>query len=287
MTGYGKGTAPVGGGELTVEVRTVNHRFIDFSIRLPRSMSGYEIEIEKAVRRKISRGHVYVTVTFGRGIESNSVTLNRKLLKKTWKEISGFARKEGIPGEIDIGTLLALPDMFRPEIENIPRTRLKDAVRRAVTQAVDRCVKMRQGEGKTLLADIRKRLKMVERVAGKIEKMVPRALEDSLGRSRERIERLIDQRQLDDDRWAIEAAVIAEKTDFSEELVRLKSHIKQFSSMIAGGGEVSKKLTFLLQEIHREVTTMSNKTLDSQIITLCVSLKEQVEKIREQVQNLE
>jgi len=287
MTGYGKGSAPVGGGKIDVEIRTVNHRFLDFSIRVPRPLNGYEREIEKAVRRKVRRGHIYVNVVFDKGADSTTSAVNKKLLKKTHRELTSFAKKEGIPGDLEIGTLLMLPDMFRPEIDTIPPVQLKAGLKKALAESVDKLADMRNREGKTLQLDMQKRLKDISKIAAKIDKKTPKALKDTLSRARKRLENLIGKREIRDDRWAIEAAVLAEKTDFAEELVRLNSHLGEFSAALDRGGEVAKKLTFLLQEIHREATTMGNKAADPGIIRDCLAIKEQVEKIREQVQNLE
>ena len=287
MTGFGKGSAPVGGGKIDVEIRTVNHRFIDFSIRVPRPLNGYERDIEKAVRRKVRRGHVYVNVVFDKGADSTTSAVNRKLLRKTYRELTAFAKKEGIPGDLEIGTLLMLPDMFRPEIDTISPATLKAALKKSLVQAVENLADMRAREGKTLQVDMQKRLADISKVAAKIEKKAPRALEETLERSRKRLENLLGRAEVKEERWAIEAAALADRTDFSEELVRLGSHLGEFCSVLGKGGEISKKLTFLLQEIHREATTMGNKSADATIIRDCVAIKEQVEKIREQIQNLE
>ncbi len=287
MTGYGKGSAPVGGGKIDVEIRTVNHRFIDFSIRVPRPLNGYEREIEKAVRRKVKRGHVYVNVIFDKGADSTTSAVNRKLLRKTYRELTAFAKKEGIPGDLEIGTLLMLPDMFRPEIDTIPPATLKAALKRSLVEAVDNLADMRNREGKTLQADMAKRLRDISKVTVRIEKKAPKALEQTLARAHKRLKNLMGKAEMGNDRWAIEAAALADRTDFSEELVRLNSHLGEFGSVLGKGGEISKKLTFLLQEIHREATTMGNKSADPVVIRDCLAIKEEVEKIREQVQNLE
>jgi len=287
MTGYGRGAAPVGGGKIDVEIRTVNHRFLDFSIRVPRPLSGYESDIEKEVRKKVRRGHVYVNVSFDKGADSTTSAVNSRLLRKTYRELTAFARKEGIPGELEIGTLLMLPDMFRPEIDTISQTKLKAALKKALTKAVGKLSDMRDREGETLRADMRRRLADIGKVAARIDRKAPRALEQTLERSRRRLQNLLGRKEMRDERWAIEAAALADRTDFSEELVRLNSHLGEFGSVLEKGGEISKKLTFLLQEIHREATTMGNKSADAAIIRDCLAIKEQVEKIREQVQNLE
>lgn len=287
MTGYGKGEVREGEGTVTAEVRTVNHRFIDFSIRVPKPLNGYEREIEKLVRAAVRRGHVYVTVTMDKTVETESISINRDLLRRAHRLLTEFAIEEGIPGRVDIGTLLSLPDVFTNGASEALPESVWIRVRKAVTSALDNCVEMRGTEGAELVRDVMRRLGVIEKGVSRIEKKAPLALKRSLARTRERLRQLIKGNEIEESRWAIEAAIMTDRTDFSEELVRLKSHIAQFRSVVEKGGEVSKSLTFLLQEMHRETTTMSNKAADSSIISECLSLKESIEKIREQVQNLE
>ena len=287
MTGYGKGEVRSGAGAVTVEVRTVNHRFIDFSIRLPRSLNGYEKEIEKIVRGAIKRGHVYVTVTFDKSVENESIAINKELLRRAYRNLSDFAIEEGIPGRVDIGTLLTLPDVFTNGLSEALPESLWASVREALMIALERCTTMRSDEGEALARDIMRRLAGLDKSVARIEKKAPLALKRALARAKDRLRQLMDGKKIDENRWLMEAALMAERTDFSEEFVRIKSHVAQFTTVIEKGDEVSKSLTFLLQEIHREATTMANKAADASIIRECLSLKEGAEKIREQVQNLE
>jgi len=287
MTGYGKGEARSGAGAVTVEVRTVNHRYIDFSIRLPRPLNGYEKEIEKIVRGAVKRGHVYVTVAFDKSVETESVTINRDLLRRAYRMLSDFAIEEGIPGRVDIGTLLAIPDVFTSGLDETLPDSLWARVREALEIALERCMAMRGNEGSELARDVMRRLAVLEKSVARIEKKAPAALKRALARAKDRLRQLMDGNTIDENRWLMEATLAAERTDFSEELVRIKSHLTQFRAVADKGDEVSKSLTFLLQEIHREATTMANKAADASIIRECLSLKEGVEKIREQVQNLE
>jgi uncharacterized protein (TIGR00255 family) len=287
MTGYGKGEAQGSAGVVTVEVRTVNHRFIDFAIRLPRQLNGYEKEIEKIVRGSLKRGHIYVTVAVDHSVETESVTINKTYLRKAYRVLSDFAIEEGIPGRIDIGTLLALPDIFGNNLDAAAPETLWSHAREALVAALEKCNEMRRIEGEELARDTMRRLGALEKSAARIEKKAPLALKRSLARAKERLAQLLAGHKIDENRWLMEAALTAERTDFSEELVRIKSHLAQFRTVIEKGDEVSKSLTFLLQEIHREATTMANKASDAAIIRECLSLKEGIEKIREQVQNLE
>lgn len=287
MTGFGKGEARPGAGTVTVEVRTVNHRYIDFSIRLPRPLNGYEKEIEKIARGVIKRGHVYVTVAFDRSVETESIAINKDLMRRAYRLLSDFAIEEGIPGHVDIGTLLSIPDVFTNGLSEAVPESLWTRVREALGIALDQCVAMRGNEGAELVRDIMRRLAVLEKSVARIEKKAPLALKRALVRAKERLRQLMDGSKIDENRWLMEATLTAERADFSEELVRIKSHLAQFRTVIEKGDEVSKSLTFLLQEMHREATTMANKAADALIIRECLSLKEGVEKIREQVQNLE
>ncbi len=287
MTGFGKGEVREGGGSVTVEVRTVNHRFIDCSVRMPRSLNGYEREIEKIVRGAVKRGHVYVTVAFDKGIENEGFTINKEFLRRVYRMLTDFAIEEGIPGRVDIGTLISLPDVLSASLEGALPESLWERVRRALAIALERCGEMRRIEGEELARDISRRLAALDKGVGRIEKKAPPALRRSLARAKSRLRQLLDGKDIEEARWLTEAALMAERIDFSEELVRLRSHLAQFRSVLEKGGEVSKSLTFLLQEIHREATTTANKASDASIIGECLALKDGVEKIREQIQNLE
>jgi uncharacterized protein (TIGR00255 family) len=287
MTGYGKGEVREGEGAVTVEVRTVNHRFIDCSIRVPRSLNGYEREIEKIVRGVVKRGHVYVTVAFDKGIESEGFAINKEFLRRTYRLLTEFAIEEGIPGRVDIGTLISLPDVLSASLEGALPESVWERVRRSLDIALERCCQMRRSEGAELAKDIGRRLAGLEKGVSRIEKKAPPALRRSLARAKARLRQLLDGGDVDETRWITEAALMAERIDFSEELVRLRSHLAQFRAVLGKGDEVSKSLTFLLQEMHREATTTANKASDASIISECLALKEGIEKMREQVQNLE
>ena len=164
---------------------------------------------------------------------------------------------------------------------------LEEAVSKSLGVALLDCIDMRRKEGAELFKDIIKRLAAMEKITASIEKGAPRAINRSLARTRKRLNQLLGDTDMDENRWVIEAAIMIDRTDFSEELVRLKSHLHRFRVVLKKGGEISKKLTFLLQEIHREATTMGNKAVDSRIIQHCLAIKEGAEKIREQVLNIE
>lgn len=287
MTGYGKGEAETREGRALVEIRTVNHRFIDFSVVLPPFMLEYESEIKRIVKKQLNRGYVTVSVTFESSEKYISSGLNRPFLRKVYGDITEFADREGIPGELDINNLISIGGAFESKNVSVSADKAWSCVEKALRQALKGCVEMRRREGEEMRRDIEKNLRTVEKLTGRIKKRVPVALNSMHKRAKKRLRELIGKSKLDDSRWEMEAAALAERSDFSEELARLKSHITQFNSILKRRGELSKRLTFMIQEIHREATTMGNKASDSKIIKDSISIKEAVEKIREQVQNLE
>ncbi len=287
MTGFGRGESQIGSGHMIAEIRTVNHRFLDFSTKLPVEMTQYQDYIEKLARKRISRGHVYIKVSFDSSFQAEHKGVNEKYLAKIYQDLQDFASRRGIRGEIDLNALLNLPDAFVSEDAEVPERKMKKAIRESVGGALERCVEMRAREGKTLEKDIASNLVKIRKAVAKIDKRAPAAIKRSFGKTRDRVKKMLDQAKLDDSRWLTEVAIMSDKADFSEELVRLSSHIDLFEKELERGGDVAKKMTFILQEIHREVTTLGNKSSDTRIIRECLNIKEGTEKIREQAQNLE
>ena len=287
MTGYGKGEARVGEGAVRVEVRSVNHRFLEFTTRLPRTLYGREKEIERLARGKIRRGHVYITVSMDRSLESEGIEVDFGAIRRLYWALSTFASREGIPGGISLDSLLAVPELVSLNSEAIPGEKLWPAAKKALQGALEGCARMREREGAELALDIEKHASRIDKAITRVEKRSQGASKRAFAKVKKRLKQLTEEISLDESRLVTEAAIMADRMDFSEELVRLKSHLKQFGAILSKGGEASKKLTFLLQEIHREATTMGNKAAEATIIRDCISIKESVEKIREQVQNIE
>jgi len=288
MTGYGRGKSRAKSGEITAEVRSVNHRFLEVTVRLPRALSGYEGEVEKLVRKHLRRGHVYVTVNMDAFALEGTFKVNSTLIAKVYRELERVAEREGIPGKVDIATVLSLPEVVsvisEPHDARVLWPRAKEAVERALRE----CVAMRRKEARELVKDISKRVKRIAQIVDRIGRKAPELSRKAFKRARERVKKLLEgTAAFDESRWATELAILADRSDITEELIRIKSHLAQFQSVLKKGGEVSKRLTFLLQEIHREATTMGNKSPDAKVIEMCLVIKEEVEKVREQAQNLE
>jgi uncharacterized protein (TIGR00255 family) len=287
MTGYGQGDASDGTSHVVVEIRTVNHRYLDYSIKLPRTLHSRERDIKERVRTKLARGRIYVTITVESEVPGQHVTINEALMKRYLEQLKAFAQANGIAGDVDINTLAGLPDVITSNEEEPETEAVWPLVEKGLDDAIGACLKMRVEEGKALEKDLKERMATVDTTVAEIERIAPGVSRRHAEAFRKRIAALLEGVQIDEDRMTTEIALMAERLDFTEEVTRLHSHVAQFNRYLGEGGEVSKKLTYILQEMHREASTIGAKASDSDIIQQVVALKEETEKLREQVQNLE
>lgn len=287
MTGFGQGEASDDAHTVSVEIRTVNHRFLDYAFKLPRVLNARERDMKERIRKGLARGRIYVTVSVESEAADRNVQINAPVLEQYLKLLREFAESRNVGGEIDINTLVQLPDAIVTKEEENDIQTLWPLAEKALDAAVEQCRQMRIVEGKALEEDLVARMKTIDGTVGEIEKLVPGVSQRHAESFRKRIEQLMGDVTVDEDRLTTELALMADRLDVSEELTRLRSHIAQFNQTIKNGGEVSKKLTYLLQELHREASTIGAKASDSEVIQHGVALKEETEKLREQVQNLE
>jgi len=287
MTGFGQNEISDKNSRISAEIRSVNHRFLDFSIKVPKALSSKEQDIREAVKRKISRGRISVTISINGGGIDQAVKINTVLMERYLKALRRFSRKNGLSGDINVNTIASLPDVFIREEKDSISPRQWGLIRKTIDKALDACTVMRVKEGRALEKDIRKRLAAFEKTLKRIEAMAPEAVESNKKAFRERLEKNLEGTRLDNDRWMAEVSIMADRLDFTEEITRLKSHVAQFNGCLNKDEPVSKKLTYILQEIHREVTTIGSKASSAGIIEKIVVLKEEAEKLREQIQNVE
>ncbi len=287
MTGFGQGEASNRTGRVAVELRTVNHRYFDLTVKLPRTLSHREHEIKDLIKNKIRRGRVSITVTTESEQPEYDVRINVPLVRQYVTQLREFATKNKLAPELDINTLATLPEVFHLQEQERQGDELWPLVTRSLKQAVTACSKMRQDEGKALEADIRSRITAINRLIKKVEKRAPKVVSRHSTALKERVGKIMAGSRVDRDRLITEVALLADRLDFTEEIIRLKSHMAQIKTCMDGGGAVSKKLTYLLQEVHRESTTIASKASDAEVVEYVVSLKEESERLREQVQNLE
>jgi uncharacterized protein (TIGR00255 family) len=287
MTGFGAGEVPFGRGRLGVEIRAVNHRFLDVRVRVSRELSELAGFVEQVSREKLSRGRYEVTVRVD-GADLDFPSLDRQRAKAAYAALCAL-RDEVAPGsDVPLSILGAVPDLFASSAEH-QIDRLREATRLAFAAAVDSLDAMRLQEGEALKRDLSTRLAHVRQLGRDISGRSPEVLEIHRKRLRERAERIRASVDLDVNaaRLEQEVALFAERSDICEELTRLESHCAQFESSLAGDEAVGRRLDFLLQEMARETNTVGAKSPDVQIAHAVVEVKVEIERMREQVQNVE
>ena len=284
MTGFGFGEAEEDGARASVEVRCWNHRFCDVGVHLPKVLARLEPEVVELVRGRISRGRVQVSVTWeeeSAGTPTVDLELARAYKEKL-EELKGILK---LKGEIEIGLIAGLPEVVRCEREEVDLERAWRLISEACSKALEEAEAMREKEGRKLGEFLSEKLGTLEELVGEVEGLAPLQVERIRARLQERMREM--EVKVDPDRIAVEAALLAQRSDVTEECVRLRSHISQFRDSLKQGGVVGRRLDFLLQEMYREANTIGAKAADARISNLAVSLKEGVEQLREQVQNVE
>ena len=288
MTGFGRGQASDSGYVLTVEMNSVNSRYAEVSARIPRSISILEPRIVELVKNGIARGKVNVTVS----IETESGGVGREIaadvdLGRAYHDAAVELREQlGLVGEIDLTSILRFPDIIATR-ESEPNTELiRSLVETATGAALTELHEMRVREGQALAADFTERMVTVRAQLAKVEERAPERVEAAKLRLEERVETLLSGNVIDPQRIAMEVAMLADKYDVAEEITRLKSHLDQFEVLMSQDN-AGRKLNFLLQEMNREVNTIGSKSNDADMAHLVVEMKEEIERLREQVQNVE
>ena len=287
MTGFGQGEAANAHSTVTVEVRSVNHRFLDIAFKLPRSLQNREPDIKEIVRGKIARGRVSITIAAESSLSTQGVSINEKVLEQYLTQLRAFAMRHKIDDHITLDALVTLPEVVTTKEIEAGEDELWPLVERSLSDALDACNRMRVDEGKSLETDLNERMRLIDRTVAAVEKLAPAVAKRQVETLRKRVAQLAGDVTVPEDRIAAEIVMLADRTDVTEEITRLRSHLAQFNGALKDGGEVSKRLTYLLQEMHREASTMGSKASDTEIIQHVVVLKEETEKLREQVQNLE
>jgi uncharacterized protein (TIGR00255 family) len=293
MTGYGEALRPLDDGVVRVEVKTVNHRFLNTTVRMPAGFERIESELAGWLRPFLSRGHVHLTLSLeGPGARDGSLPQLDLERARHYAYLLFRLRDElELPGGPDVATVARFGDIFRaPEggRAQVPRVD-PETVRALIEEAVRALVVMRETEGARLLADMQERLAVLGQEADRIQALAPERLARERDRLREAVRELTVQQDVDEDRLAREVAYLAERWDVNEELVRLRSHLELFRDTLSADGSeaVGKRLSFVLQEMHREVNTIGAKANDAEIARASVTMKEEIERLREQVENVE
>jgi len=291
MTGYGEAERATEAGRLRVEIRTVNHRFLNGQIRTPHGMDRYEGEILQWLRPFLSRGHARVTVTLERpGGGAPPVEVDVERARQYQQALNRLRDELGIQGPVDLPLVARFGDIFRaPDPESTARPEVSaEVLQSAVEEAARGVLLMREAEGSRLEADLSERLRALGGLLERVEAQAPRRLLAERDRLREAIRVLSEGVGVDEDRLAREIAHLAERWDVAEEIVRFRAHNEAFLEAMGGGGEpAGKRLGFLVQEMNREANTIGSKANDAAISHLALALKEEVERVREQLENIE
>ena len=288
MTGYGRAVETVNGREFTVELRSVNNRYLDCAVRLPRILSFAEDGVKQAVKASVSRGKVdvFISVRSEAG-EEIQVSLNTAVLDSYLKAMHRMVEEYGVRDDISVSNVSRLPEVFVMERPQVDEDQLLADLMQVVNKALEGYDAMRQQEGQALDNDLRSRGNTILQLVEQVEAGNGQTVVDYRNRLEAKLKEVLSSTTIDESRILTEAAIFADKVAVDEETVRLRSHLKQMNAMLDGGGAVGRKLDFLLQEMNREANTIGSKCTDVNLARIVVDIKAELEKIREQTQNIE
>ena len=288
MTGYGRAVETVNGREFTVEIRSVNNRYLDCTVKLPRSFSVAEEAVKAAVKAAVSRGKVDVYISVRSETEADvQVTLNKPVLEGYLAAMRQMVANYGVADDISVSTLSRLSDVFVVDKPKADEDQLKADLLSVVDKALAAYDQMRLVEGLALENDLRSRAATILELVAQVEELSPKTVSDYRKRLEEKMREVLENKSIDESRILTEAAIFADKVAVDEETVRLRSHLEQMDAMLSGSGGIGRKLDFLLQEMNREANTTGSKCSDVKVARIVVDIKAELEKIREQTQNIE
>ena len=288
MTGYGRAVETVNGRQFTVELRSVNNRYLDCSVKAPRMLSFAEEAVKQAVKNSISRGKVdvFITLHSENGVDA-TVTLNTAVVEGYLAAMEQMAQKYPVTNDISVSLLSRMPEVFSVEKPEVDEEQLQADLMHVVALALESYDAMRVAEGKALENDLRSRGATIEGLVSQVEAGNAQTVVDYRHRLENKLREVLSSTNIDESRILTEAAIFADKVAVDEETVRLRSHLQQMYGMLQSGGAVGRKLDFLLQEMNREANTIGSKCTDVRLARIVVEIKAELEKIREQTQNIE
>jgi uncharacterized protein (TIGR00255 family) len=288
MTGYGRAVETVNGRQFTVELRSVNNRYLDCTVKAPRMLSFAEEAVKQTVKNVISRGKVdiFITIHSENGVDA-TVTLNTAVVEGYLSAMEQMAEKYPVKNDISVSLLSKMPEVFSVEKPEVDEEQLQADLMSVLHKALENFDAMRVAEGKALENDLRSRGATIEELVGQVEKGNAQTVVDYRQRLENKIKEVLASTNIDESRILTEAAIFADKVAVDEETVRLRSHLQQMYSMLTTGGALGRKLDFLLQEMNRETNTIGSKCSDVRLARIVVDIKAELEKIREQTHNIE
>ena len=287
MTGFGRGKYENEGRNYTVEIKSVNHKYSDINVRLPKFFNSIEDIIRKTVANSISRGKVDVFITFENySSKAATIRINRELAKEYIKELKTLASETDLKFDLNVIDISKLPEILKIEDEQDEEL-IENELMIAVNDALDKFVSMREIEGAKLIEDIQKRIYLIQDKVKEITKYSGTLVEEYMKKLQIRVKELMNNQEIDENRLMQEIVIFSDKSSIEEELTRLQSHISQFLELIKQSSPIGKKIDFLIQEINRETNTIGSKANSLEITNLVIEIKTEVENIREQIQNIE
>lgn len=288
MTGFGRGRYQTEKCDAIVEIKTVNHRYCDVFVKMPRYLNFLEDKIREKVSKGVSRGKVEVWISYEEFLDdSREVFVDEILAKKYVSAVQGIKESFNLKDDITVSLISRFPDIIRVQKSEQDEDTIWGHIDKAITEALSSLVSMREKEGGALVESILEKANIIENIVKEIELRAPTVPIEYKARLENKMKELIEKELLDENRIAVEVAMFADRCSIDEELVRLDSHIEQLRNILKKGDSVGRKLDFLLQEMNREINTIGSKSNDLQITRNVVDVKSEIEKIREQIQNIE
>ncbi len=288
MTGYGRAQKILNGRDITVEIRSVNHRYYEYTSRIPRTYSYIDEKMKALLKTSISRGKIDVSVTIN-NIEGkdSEIAVNKSIAEGYVSALRGIADELGLKDDLTLSKLIKLPDIFNIQKTPDDEEMVWNDVYEVTNDALEKFIDMRSVEGKALGENIIEKADYILEMVEKVEELSPQTVENYRNRLYKKLSEVLEDKNIDDQRILTEAAVFSEKIAVDEETVRLRSHISQLKTILESDEAVGRKLDFIVQEINREVNTIGSKAQDLNVTKIVVEMKSEIEKIREQIQNIE
>ena len=288
MTGFGKASAAAKKGKVTVEIKTVNHKFFDAGLKLPNHITLFEDRIKELLQKRINRGKVNLNLTCESALlKGDRININKETAKNYYNELKSLKKYLGLEGDIATKDLILLPGVVSYEAAEEGLDEIWPKIKAALDKALGALVRDREKEGRALAADLNKRAKRIAGMLAIIKSRADLNIGEYRKRFAERVKDLTGGREIDRGRLEMEVAIFAKNSDISEEITRLENHLANFKKTIISNGEVGKKLDFIAQELHREINTIGSKASDFKIAKNVIEIKSEIEEIREQAKNLE
>ncbi|MBQ8349649.1 MAG: YicC family protein [Ruminococcus sp.] len=288
MTGYGRAQKILNGRDITVEIRSVNHRYYEYTSRIPRTYSYIDEKMKALLKTSISRGKIDVSVTIN-NIEGkdSEIAVNKSIAEGYVSALRGIVDELGLKDDLTLSKLIKLPDIFNIQKTPDDEEMVWNDVYEVTNDALEKFIDMRSVEGKALGENIIEKADYILEMVEKVEELSPQTVENYRNRLYKKLSEVLEDKNIDDQRILTEAAVFSEKIAVDEETVRLRSHISQLKTILESDEAVGRKLDFIVQEINREVNTIGSKAQDLNVTKIVVEMKSEIEKIREQIQNIE